>query len=118
MRKISAEPYRDIDFTGARRGPLRAPPAGKTKISIRLDTVVLDHFRRQANEAGGGNYQTMINDALLAQIQRGTLVVELRRVVREELRRVLGAANGGSAVLRSKTPTSRSAASKPMTRIR
>jgi uncharacterized protein (DUF4415 family) len=63
MRKAAAERYRDIDFSGARRGPVVRPEPGKTKISIRLDNVVLDHFRALVEKAGGGNYQTLINEA-------------------------------------------------------
>lgn len=48
---------------------MRSAP-GKTKISIRLDNVVLEHFRALVDRAGGGNYQTAINDALLEHVQR------------------------------------------------
>jgi uncharacterized protein (DUF4415 family) len=85
MRKSSAEPYRDIDFTTARRGPVVPSAAGKTKISIRLDAAVLDHFRRQAEEAGGGSYQSMINDALVAWIHQCSVLDAARRALREEL---------------------------------
>ena len=33
-------------------------------ITIRLDNKGLDHFRKQVHEMGGGNYQTLINDAI------------------------------------------------------
>jgi hypothetical protein len=36
---VVAEKYRDIDFSGAKRGPVVNPESGKTKISIRLDNV-------------------------------------------------------------------------------
>jgi hypothetical protein len=42
MKKTAAEPYRDIDFTHAKRGPVVPSEPGKTKISIRLDNRVLD----------------------------------------------------------------------------
>ncbi|HSF02849.1 MAG TPA: BrnA antitoxin family protein [Solirubrobacterales bacterium] len=85
MRKVEAEKYRDIDFSRARRGPVIKAEPGKTKISIRLDNTVLEHFRALVDKAGGGNYQTLINDALLACVhQRSTLDV-VRQVVREEL---------------------------------
>jgi len=71
MNEIAAEPLRDIDFTGAARGPVIAPEPGKTKISIRIDNVVIEHFRAQVERAGAGNYQTLMNDALLAYIQQG-----------------------------------------------
>jgi len=45
MKKVAAEKYRNIDFSGAKRGPVVKPEPGKTKISIRLDNTVLDYFR-------------------------------------------------------------------------
>jgi uncharacterized protein (DUF4415 family) len=85
MKRSAAEPYRDIDFSRARRGQVMGPEPGKTKISIRLDNRVIDHFRRIVEEAGGGNYQTLINDALVAYIQQGAVLEAVRRVVREEI---------------------------------
>ena len=58
---------------------------GKTKISIRLDIAVLDHFRRQAEALGGGSYQSMINDALVAWIHQRSVLDAARRALREEL---------------------------------
>ena len=91
MKKTSAEPYRDIDFTHAKLGPVIPPEPGKTKISIRIDNRVLDHFRQIVEEAGGGNYQTLINDALVEYIQRQTTLEAVRQVVREELSSGVGA---------------------------
>ena len=85
MRKIVAEPYRDIDFTDAQRGAVIPPEPGKTKISIRLDNRVIDDFRGQVERAGTGNYQTLINDALVAFIQQRSMIEAVRQVVREEL---------------------------------
>ena len=68
MKKIAAEKYRDIDFSRAKRGPVVKPEPGKTKISIRLDNTVLGYFRRLVDKAGGGNYQTLMNDALLEHV--------------------------------------------------
>ena len=85
MSKIEAEPYRDLDFESARRGPVLPVEPGKTKISIRLDNAVLDHFRRQVELAGSGNYQTLINDALVAFIQQQSMIEAVRQVVREEI---------------------------------
>jgi len=81
---------RDYDFSKGRRGAVVAPEAGKTRITIRLDSEVLDWFREQVNQAGGGSYQTMINSALREYVKNQTEPIEklLRRVVREELKRV------------------------------
>jgi len=85
MKRVVAEPYRDIDFSRAKRGAVVKPEPGKTKISIRLDNAVIDHFRSAVDEAGGGNYQTLINDALLAYIQQLSVLDAVRQVVRQEL---------------------------------
>lgn len=79
----------EYDFSKGRRGALDPFPPGKTRITIRLDEDVLEWFRDQADAAGGGNYQTMINAALREHIARSTEPLEetLRRVVREELDR-------------------------------
>jgi len=85
MKKVVAEPYRDFDFSRAKRGAVAPPEAGKTKISIRLDNRVLDHFRAVVEAAGGGNYQTLINDGLVAFIHQESMLKAVRQVVREEL---------------------------------
>jgi uncharacterized protein (DUF4415 family) len=85
MRKAAAERHRDIDFSGARRGPVIRPEPGKTKISIRLDNTVLDYFRALVQRAGGGNYQTLINEALLEHVHRRSTLDVVRQMVREEL---------------------------------
>ena len=85
MKKDAAEPYRDIDFSSAKRGAVISMETGKTKISIRLDNNILEYFRHQAEEAGGGNYQTLLNDALVAFIGQRSVLEAVRQVVREEL---------------------------------
>ena len=89
MKKAAAEPYRDIDFTHAKRGPVIPSEPGKTKISIRLDNRVLEYFRSIVEKAGGGNYQTLINDALLAYIQQQSMLEAVRQAVREELQPIM-----------------------------
>jgi uncharacterized protein (DUF4415 family) len=80
---------KEYDFTGARRGALDPLPPGKTSITIRLDDDVLEWFRSQVEQAGGGNYQSLINAALREYITHKAEPLEdtLRRVVREELDR-------------------------------
>ena len=85
MKKVAAEPYRDIDFSNASRGPVIAIEPGKTKISIRVDNTVIEYFRGQVERAGTGNYQTLMNDALLAFIQQRSVIDAVRMVVREEM---------------------------------
>jgi uncharacterized protein (DUF4415 family) len=85
MKKVVAEKYREFDFSHGKRGPVIKPEPGKTKISIRLDNAVLEHFKDLVDKAGGGNYQTLINDALLEHIQRRSTLDAVRQVVRETL---------------------------------
>ena len=77
----------EYDFGGGRRGAIDPLHAGKTRITIRLDNDVLDWFRDQVEAAGGGNYQTLINQALRSYMeqQREPLETMFRRVLREEL---------------------------------
>src|ERR1700730_673854 len=85
MRKVAADPDRNIDFSRGKRGPVVRLEPGKTKISIRLDNAVLTYFRTLVDKAGGGNYQTLINDALLEHVHRRSAFDVVRQVVREEL---------------------------------
>ncbi len=80
---------REYDFSKAKRGPVLPAPKGKTRITIRLDEDVIAWFRAQVEKAGGGNYQSLINDALRQHIAhaREPLEETLRRVLRDELRR-------------------------------
>jgi len=80
----------EYDFSEAKRGAIVAAPPGKTRITIRIDTDILNWFRKQVHEAGGGNYQTFINEALREYVgcRDGTLERTLRKVVREELQAV------------------------------
>jgi uncharacterized protein (DUF4415 family) len=78
----------EYDFSKGKRGPVISPDPNKIRITIRLDADIIDHFKSQVQEAGGGNYQTMINNALREYLntQQGPLDEDtLRRVIREEL---------------------------------
>ena len=79
----------EYDFSKGKRGPVVALPAGKTRVTIRLDDDVLNWFRNEVDKAGGGNYQSLINLALKDFIgqRREPLENTLRRVIREELGR-------------------------------
>ncbi len=76
---------REYDFSKGKRGPLVPPEPGKTRITIRLDNEILEHFRKRVHEIGGGNYQTLINDALREYIRGVRLEKVVRQVVREEV---------------------------------
>jgi uncharacterized protein (DUF4415 family) len=78
------------DFSQGKRGRIMKPeqePAGKVKITIRLDQDVVDHFLNKADESGGAvGYQTLINEALRRAIDAPSLEAMVRRAIREELK--------------------------------
>ena len=76
------------DFSKGRRGAVIPPDPRKVRITIRLDRDIIQHFKAQVLSAGGGNYQTLINDALRSYINSAENPLEdlLRKVIREELR--------------------------------
>jgi uncharacterized protein (DUF4415 family) len=80
---------KEYDFSKAKRGPVMPIPKGKKRITIRLDDEVIAWFKRRVHEAGGGNYQSLINAALREHMRRIDEPLErtLRRVLREELRK-------------------------------
>jgi hypothetical protein len=59
----------EYDFSNAKRGPVVPLPAHQTEVRLRLDNEVLDWLRERVNEAGGGNYQDMINSILQTHIE-------------------------------------------------
>jgi uncharacterized protein (DUF4415 family) len=69
----------------ARNGVVRVAgkvvPRGKKRLTMYLDTPVIEYFKAQAGERG---YQTLINEALKRAVERETLEATLRRVLREE----------------------------------
>lgn len=81
---------KEYDFSKGKRGAVVRAPKGKTRITIRIDDDILDWFRGEVEAAGGGNYQTLINQALREYLNQPQQPLEelLRRVVREELHSV------------------------------
>ena len=83
----------EYDFSKGKRGAV-IPSKGKTRITIMLDTDVIEAFRAKAEGVGSG-YQTLINAALrealavtkAKQVKKSEplTVAALRRVLREEL---------------------------------
>jgi uncharacterized protein (DUF4415 family) len=82
----------ETNFSKGKRGRVVAPqpePQGKTRITIRLDDDLVEHFLHEADKAGGTvGYQTLINDALRQFVEGKAAKIEdtLRRIVREEIR--------------------------------
>jgi uncharacterized protein (DUF4415 family) len=81
---------KQYDFGKGKRGAIELTPPGKTRITIRLDDEIIQWFRDQVTQVGGGNYQTLINNALQEHIHQKKELLEetVRRVIREELERV------------------------------
>jgi uncharacterized protein (DUF4415 family) len=80
---------REYDFEKAKRGQV-VPTKGKTRVTMYLDTDILDDFRKRSDKAGYG-YQTMINEALREYLAKGRKPLDetvIRQVIREELDRV------------------------------
>jgi len=77
------------DFSKGKRGAVVQPDPTKTRITIRLDADLINHFKNQVNEAGGGNYQTLINNALREHVEsdKDDLEKRLRKIIREELKK-------------------------------
>jgi len=79
------------DFSKGKRGPIIPPAPNHVRLSLCLDTDVIDYFKEIVHKSGGGNYQSLINNALHEYIeQQGEsleqlLAITLRRVIREEL---------------------------------
>jgi uncharacterized protein (DUF4415 family) len=76
----------DLDRATFRVG-LKAAPR-KQRVTIMLDTALVEYFKARSGARG---YQTLINDTLRQVMAREDLEEALRRIVREELQRELGA---------------------------
>ncbi len=79
----------EYSFKNGKRGrviPEAPVEPGKARITIRIDTDILDRFYELADENGGG-YQTLINRALREHLDGTAPKFEetLRRIVREEV---------------------------------
>ena len=80
------EMLEEYDFSKGKRGPV-IPNKGKTRITIFIDTDILDWFRDEAEREDQG-YQTAINQALRNYIKQDKRSIQeiVREAVRKELR--------------------------------
>ena len=78
----------EYNFKNAKQGAVVKSSVNKTRITIRIDTDLLNWFRDKVHEQGGGNYQTLINEALreYKNLKDNDLEDTLRKVIREELK--------------------------------
>ena len=80
-----ADEYPEVSQSDLDRATFRVglkPAPRKRRVTILLDTVLIEYFREKA---GGRGYQTLINEALRQAVDREELEDALRRIVREEL---------------------------------
>jgi len=72
----------DLDRATFRVGLKPAPR--KRRVTMLLDTGLVEYFKAQAGERG---YQKLINETLRRAMERDELEDKLRRIIREEMRR-------------------------------
>ena len=84
--------FKNADFAAAKpvaKTPhlrkLQAQAGGKSRVTMRVDSDVVAIFRARA-QVSGGNYQTMINDALREYVQGRHLAEVVREAVRDSLK--------------------------------
>ncbi|MBK6324509.1 MAG: BrnA antitoxin family protein [Chloroflexi bacterium] len=80
-----ADDYPEITQADMERAEFRVglkPASRKRRVTILLDTVLIEYFQAKAGDRG---YQTLINEALRQAMERDSLEDTLRRVIREEL---------------------------------
>ncbi len=84
--KKKNEMLKEYDFRKGKRGAV-IPQKGKTRITIFIDTDILEWFRDEAEREGRG-YQTEINQALRNYTKHDRRPIEdiVKEVVRKELR--------------------------------
>jgi uncharacterized protein (DUF4415 family) len=83
--------YADLDFSDAKSvseipalAQLQAEQGGKSRITMRVDNDTLAIFKARA-AISGGNYQTLMNEALRQFAQGLTLADVVRETIRQEL---------------------------------
>jgi uncharacterized protein (DUF4415 family) len=77
---------KEYDFSRGKRGPVLST-AGKTRITIYLNDMILERFKAESERSGKG-YQTLINDALAKHVgntEPPVTASQVRKIVREEL---------------------------------
>ena len=55
----------------------------KKRVTLYLDAILVDRFKRLAGERG---YQTLINETLKSSVHQADIADTLRQVIREEMR--------------------------------
>lgn len=83
--------YADLDFADAKPvsevpalARLQAERGSQSQVTIRVDSKILAAFKARA-EMVGGNYQTLMNEALRQFVEGQTLADVVRETIRREL---------------------------------
>lgn len=100
------EKFKDYDFADSKPvahithlAKLQAQVGGKSRITMRVDSDILAIFKARA-EIVGGNYQTMMNDAL-KQFAQGLILSEIvREAIHETLDSCLTSRSSGGVKTR------------------
>jgi uncharacterized protein (DUF4415 family) len=87
MKKIN-DIRKEYDFSKGKRGPV-IPHKDKTRITIWIDTDILEWFKNEAEREGQG-YQTAMNQALRNYTKQDKRPIQdvVREAVRKELLRL------------------------------
>jgi uncharacterized protein (DUF4415 family) len=75
----------EYDFSQAKQGPVVSPAPGKTRITIRLDTDILQWFHDRVNAQGGGSYQALINQALRLYIMQTSMALPIDNIMQPHM---------------------------------
>jgi len=86
--KKNRDMLEEYDFSKGKRGAV-IPKQGKTRITIWVDTDILEWFRDESEREGRG-YQTEINHALHNYIKQDKRSIQdiVREAVRQELKKL------------------------------
>jgi uncharacterized protein (DUF4415 family) len=86
MEYDEQDDYSKVTQTELDRATFRVglkPAPRKRRVTILLDTGLIEYFKAQAGERG---YQTLINETLRRAVEGDQLEEKLRRIIREEMR--------------------------------
>ena len=81
----------EYDFSEGKRGRVIPLDPNQLRLTISLDIDIINYFKKNVHKAGGGNYETLINNALHEYIEQQQESLEhllettMRRVIREEI---------------------------------
>jgi uncharacterized protein (DUF4415 family) len=60
----------EYDFSEGKRGPVIPLEPDQVRLTLCLDADLINYFKEHVHKAGGGNYQTLINNALHEYIEQ------------------------------------------------